>query len=104
MLVDLELKHVLVAALVAGPDVSLPDAHAVERALGQTVESVGQLLGIREGAANALDRALAPARIDRHAAVARRIGGGDAHLITRGKFRVDDLAHALLFSRSLISA
>src|SRR4051812_15187017 len=104
MLVDLKLEHVLVAAPVVWPDVNLADAHAVERAFGQPIEAVGQLLGIGEGAANALDDALAPAGIDGNAAVARRIGAGDAHLVARSEFRVDDLAHGLLLSLSLISA
>src|SRR4051794_8374767 len=103
MLVDLKLEHVLVAAPVARPDVNLTDAHAVERAFGQPIEPVGQLLGIRERTANSLDGALVPAGIDRDAAVARRIGAGDAHLIARSEFRVDDLAHGVSLNLSLIS-
>ena len=70
MLVALQLEHVLVAALVVGPNVGVVDAHPVKRTLGQSIETVGQFLGIGKGAADALDRADVAARIDRHAPVA----------------------------------
>src|SRR6516165_7377644 len=103
MLVDLQFEHVLVAALVVGPNVGLANAHPIEGTLGQSVKSVGQLLGVGKGTADTLDDAQAATGIDRHASVPGRVGVGDPHLIAGSKFRVG-LAHSVLFSLSLISA
>ena len=101
MLEDLELQQVLGAALVVGPDVGLADAHAVERALGQAVEAVGELLGIGELAAQPLDHAGAAARIDRHAAMAGRVRGDDAHRVARAEARGHRLPSISAMRRSI---
>src|SRR5688572_2514575 len=79
--VDLHLDDVVIGAVVAGPDVLLGEAHAVEHLRRLAVESVGELFRVGEGAADALDHALLAANVVGRASMARRERALHAHLV-----------------------
>src|SRR5579883_1802519 len=74
MLIDLDLDRVLRRAAIIGPEVALAEAHAVKRLARQAGTVVGELLGIGEGAADALDLAHLPADVPGRADMAGRRG------------------------------
>src|SRR5262245_16116370 len=99
MLEDLDIDAVAGAAPVAGPQLGLGEAHAIERhRLARSV--VGELLRVAERTAQPLDDALLAADIARRADVARRVP--PAHL-DRVAWRKARPAHAPP-SRTAISA
>src|SRR5688572_26189754 len=81
MLEDLDLQHVGVAAAVIRPHVLLAEAHAVQRLRRQAVAHLGELLGVGEAAAQALDGAGVAANVERRADVAQRRGLAHAHAL-----------------------
>src|SRR6185437_11109959 len=72
MLIDLDLDGVLGRPAIIGPQLALAEAHAVERLLRRARTIVGELLGIGEGAAQALDLAGLAADVPGRAQMARR--------------------------------
>src|SRR5438105_8317671 len=71
MLIQLQFEEIMGRTLVARPDVALLEAHAVEDALGFAIEAVGELLGVRESAADALHGAALASYVGGRAPVAR---------------------------------
>src|SRR5690349_18874573 len=84
MLEHLELQQIVLRAVIAGPNVGLLEPHAIEMARGQTVETVGALLGIGERVAVALDHARLAANVVRGAAMAGRMGENHLDGVTGG--------------------
>src|SRR5712692_6172300 len=70
-MVDLQHERVAVGALVVGPQVTLHEAHAIERDALAAHPAIGALLGILEPAAAMVDDADFSARIGRRADVPR---------------------------------
>src|SRR5882762_517649 len=82
MLVDLDLDHVAIRTAIVGPNLFLPEAHAIERLRRQPIAHLRELLRIRERAAQALDLADLAADVVRRADMAERRGVSHAHPVT----------------------
>lgn len=78
MLVDFDVDRVATPAAIIGPDLGLVEADAIQR-FGDRRDAVGQVLGIVEIAAHALDPPGLAADVERRADMAAaRIGDQDA--------------------------
>src|ERR1051325_8968659 len=89
MLIDLDLDHVGVGAAIAGPHVLLLEAHAIKRLRRQATAHLGELLGIGEAAAKALDLADVSTDIERRADMPKRRALAHAHPLARLEARRD---------------
>src|SRR5262249_61245202 len=105
MLKNLDIDGVSGGPAIVGPDLALPEAHAVERLARRARPVVGEFLGIAVGAAEPLDHAGAAADVPGRADVAGRVGEAHAHAIAgpearRGRLRRahDDPARAFTAS------
>src|SRR5262249_61227184 len=75
MLKNLDIDGVSGGPAIVGPDLALPEAHAVERLARRARPVVGEFLGIAVGGAEPLDHAGAAADVPGRADVAGLVGG-----------------------------
>src|SRR5205085_12221992 len=81
VLIDLDLHDIRVRAAIVGPDILLPEAHAIERLRREAAAHLRELLGIRKSAAEPLDLTHLPADIERRADVPERRRLAHAHAL-----------------------
>src|SRR5882724_5738913 len=99
VLVDLDIDGIAGSAGIVGPYLALNEADAIERKRRQAVAAIGQLLGIRKVAAQALHHARFAADKVRRAQMAGWIGAPHRHGIAGLEAR----AHADSLARRLTS-
>src|SRR3954451_15013419 len=87
MLVDLDLYDVALRPSVVGPDILLPEPHAVERLCRQAVAHLRQLLRIRKSAAQPLDFTNVAADVERRADMTEWRGLPHAHALAHLELR-----------------
>src|SRR5690242_18133854 len=92
MLIDLDLDRVAWGTLIVGPEFALAEAHAIKRLWRRPRPVVGELFGIGESTAEALDLAGLAADVPGRADMAGRIGA--AHRDARARLKARSDAHA----------
>src|SRR5437868_14997595 len=96
MLVNLDFHDISLRAAIVGRDFLLLEPHAIERLCRQAVAHLRQLLGVRKGAAQALDFTRVAADVERRADMTQRRGVPHAHALARLELRRDGALSYLL--------
>src|SRR5271166_457659 len=89
MLIDFDVDRISELPTIVGPDIALPETHAIERLARQAGSRVGELLGVAEYAAQSLDDARLAANVIGRPDMPQGIGGAHGDAVAGLKTRLD---------------